>query len=318
LDSTLEARGIQKNLVVADPFSRPEKVGMREKLLNLIPTSREARLLTEKQHSTGEMTLNYVEGDDHGDPLVFIHGIGERWQFWSQEIGLVSHRWHAYGVDLRGHGASSPAETGYTFADYPRDIISFLENCINGPVVLVGHSLGAVTAIGVASARPDLVRAVLLEDPPIFVHERVGGSPRGSLFARLQEIARMEVSDAEMARLIKEANPDQNGSDVRFRVATVKGLDPEVYTVTLNGRSMDDFDAEARLSAIECPALLMQADPPLGAAMTDEDGDRAARLIPDCTLVRMRGVGHGIHRDDPVNFRRVMFDFLDTVQRDTI
>ena len=57
----------------------------------------------------------------------------------------------------------------------------------------------------------------------------------------------------------------------------------------------------------------MQADPPLGAAMTDEDGDHAATLIPDCTLVRMRGVGHGIHRDDPVNFRRVMFDFLDTI-----
>ena len=57
----------------------------------------------------------------------------------------------------------------------------------------------------------------------------------------------------------------------------------------------------------------MQADPSMGAAMTDEEAERAAAAIPDCTFVRMKGVGHGIHRGDPVNFRRVMFDFLDTV-----
>jgi len=104
-------------------------------------------LLTEKQHSTGEMTLNYAEGDNRGDPIVFIHGIGGRWQQWSQEIGLVSHAWHPYSVDLRGHGKSSSAETGYKFGDYPRDIISLLENEIEGPAVLVAHSLGAVNLL---------------------------------------------------------------------------------------------------------------------------------------------------------------------------
>jgi pimeloyl-ACP methyl ester carboxylesterase len=76
---------------------------------------------------------------------------------------------------------------------------------------------------------------------------------------------------------------------------------------------MEGFDAEARLAAIKCPALLLQADPGMGAAMTDDEAELAASLIPDCTFVQMQGVGHGIHRGDPVNFRRVMFDFLDTI-----
>jgi len=107
--------------------------------------------------------------------------------------------------------------------------------------------------------------------------------------------------------------PDQNAAEVRSRAISYTGLDPDVYTPTLDGSTMDGFDAEASLSAIECAALLLQADPAMGAAMTNEEAERAARLIPDCTFVQMQGVGHGIHRGDPINFRRVMFDFLDTI-----
>lgn len=49
---------------------------------------------------------------------------------------------------------------------------------------------------------------------------------------------------------------------------------------------MDGFDARARLSAIECLTLLLQADSPMGAAMTDEEGERAAEIISDCTFVQ--------------------------------
>jgi pimeloyl-ACP methyl ester carboxylesterase len=270
-------------------------------------------LLTEKQHNTGEMTLNYAEGDDRGDPIVFIHGIGGRWQQWSQEIGLVSHAWHPYSVDLRGHGKSSNAETGYKFGDYPRDIISLLENEIDGPAVLVAHSLGAVTAIGVASRRPDLVRAVVLEDPPVFSHQRLGRSRRADEFGRIQALARKNLGASELVPLVAEMYPDQNAAEVRARAISFSSLDPEVYTPTLDGTTMDGFDAEDSLSAIECPALLLQADPAMGAAMTNEEAERAAGLIPDCTFVQMKDVGHGIHRGDPINFRRALFDFLDTI-----
>jgi pimeloyl-ACP methyl ester carboxylesterase len=270
-------------------------------------------LLTVKQHNTGEMTLNYAEGDDSGDPIVFIHGIGGRWQQWSQEIGLVSHAWHPYSVDLRGHGKSSKPETGYKFGDYPRDIISLLENEIDGPAVLVAHSLGAVTTIGVASRRPDLVRAVVLEDPPIFSHQRLGRSRRADEFGEIQALARKNLSASELIPLVAERYRDQTAAEVRSRAVAYSDLDPEVYTPTLDGSTMDGFDAEASLSAIECPALLLQADPDMGAAMTNEEAERAAGLIPDCAFVQMKDVGHGIHRGDPINFRRALFDFLDTI-----
>ena len=90
-------------------------------------------------------------------------------------------------------------------------------------------------------------------------------------------------------------------------------MDPEVFTPQIEMTWMDGFDTDAILSDIECPVLLLQADPDAGAALREGEEKRVAALIRDCTLVRFPGAGHGILRDDPINYRRVLFDFLDTI-----
>ena len=69
---------------------------------------------------------------------------------------------------MRGHGKSDRApDDQYHNIDYARDVIAFLKH-IGEPVVLIGHSLGAMTAIIVASQYPEGVRALVLLDPPLF------------------------------------------------------------------------------------------------------------------------------------------------------
>ena len=63
-------------------------------------------MLTEKTCEINGLTINYAEVGS-GDPLVMLHGAGQRWQSWSQEIGLLSHRWHVFAPDARGYGKSS-------------------------------------------------------------------------------------------------------------------------------------------------------------------------------------------------------------------
>ncbi len=271
-------------------------------------------MLIEKQLDTGETTINYAEGEPSGDPIVFIHGIGGRWQAWSQEIGLVSSAWHPFAVDLRGHGKSAHTTAGYLFRDYPRDVIALLEARVDRPAVLVGHSLGGVTAVGVAASRPDLVRAAVLEDPPLWVQQRADGeNPSLSVFAAQQALILERLGPEAMAARLAEITPEQDAAAIRSRVACLQTLDPEVYTSAVSGRSGEDFDPDAALRAIECPVLLMQADPARGSALRDGDATRAAGALRDCTLVKFDGVGHGIHRGDPARFRRVLFDFLDTI-----
>jgi pimeloyl-ACP methyl ester carboxylesterase len=77
-------------------------------------------------------------------------------------------------VDLRGHG-DSPRFTEAQLADWPAevmvtDVIEVLDALVsegNARTAIVGHSMGGGVAAGVAVARPDLVAALVLEDPAL-------------------------------------------------------------------------------------------------------------------------------------------------------
>ena len=54
-------------------------------------------MLNEKTHDIGGLKINYAEAGS-GAPLMMLHGISQRWQYWSQEVGLLSHRFHVSQV----------------------------------------------------------------------------------------------------------------------------------------------------------------------------------------------------------------------------
>ena len=66
--------------------------------------------------------------------------------------------------ELRGHGDASKGPTTLGAREV-EDIISLLETVRGHPVILLGHSLGAVIALHVAAARPDQVRSVIALAP---------------------------------------------------------------------------------------------------------------------------------------------------------
>ncbi|WCN05421.1 alpha/beta hydrolase [Streptomyces sp. M92] len=95
------------------------------------------------------------------------------------ELGLLGHR--SVAVDLPGHGfaatyshayqapqdleglATAPGSIkGVTLADNAAHLIGVLERAKgNGPVILVAHSRGGVTATAAANARPDLIDRIV-------------------------------------------------------------------------------------------------------------------------------------------------------------
>lgn len=88
-------------------------------------------------------------------------------------------------LDARGHGHSSRAPDDVSPAAHVADVCHVLERLAGGPVVLAGQSLGGHTALLVAAARPDLVRAlVVIEAGPD------GGEDAGALAAEVGESLR--------------------------------------------------------------------------------------------------------------------------------
>src|SRR5215510_12989913 len=94
-----------------------------------------------------------AEGDARA-PVILVHGAansGRVWTFWQAD--LARRGWSSHAIDLRGHGASAPAELGTTrMADYADDVVA-LARALREPPVLLGWSMGGLVALMAAAAR---------------------------------------------------------------------------------------------------------------------------------------------------------------------
>ena len=98
--------------------------------------------------------------------LVLVHGFtGSSHDFALQVDPLAAGR-RVVTLDQRGHGHSSRVGNvdGYSIEQLVADCIAFLESTGNGPVDLLGHSMGGRVVMGVVLSRPDLVRSLVLMD----------------------------------------------------------------------------------------------------------------------------------------------------------
>jgi pimeloyl-ACP methyl ester carboxylesterase/acyl carrier protein len=104
-------------------------------------------------------------GPEDGPTVLCLHGILDHGAVWDE----IAAQWAAAGYhviapDLRGHGRSAhvgPAGS-YQLLDYLADLDTLIRDHVNTPLILVGHSMGAVLAATLASTRPDWVQQLYL------------------------------------------------------------------------------------------------------------------------------------------------------------
>src|SRR5262249_31559341 len=109
--------------------------------------------------STAEL---YAIGLGSGPPLLFLHGVTANSFTWLPVMELLQDSYIVTAVDQRGHGRSGlPRDHRFDAAAYARDTAEVAAGLGHGPVVVVGHSLGARNAIAAAARWPDVIAAVV-------------------------------------------------------------------------------------------------------------------------------------------------------------
>jgi pimeloyl-ACP methyl ester carboxylesterase len=111
------------------------------------------------------MTDLHVDAFGRGTPALFVHG-SFSWgldSFAQQQALANGHR--VVLPDRRGFGASPPGDRlGWPIDRH--DVTALLEEL--GGAHLVGHSTGAITSLVAAGLRPELVRTLVVVEPPLF------------------------------------------------------------------------------------------------------------------------------------------------------
>lgn len=96
-------------------------------------------------------------------PVVLLHGTGATSETWDDVAQALGADRSVFAVDLRGHGSSDRTQH-YSIRAMADDVAALLPRLSDGPVDLVGHSLGGLLALRVSARDPHLLRRLVVED----------------------------------------------------------------------------------------------------------------------------------------------------------
>lgn len=108
-----------------------------------------------------------IDGPEDAPPVLVLHGITGSTATWDWLVPLLASTHRVVRLDFRGHGGTDRTPGEYHSQGYVADAVAVCEALFDRPCTVIGHSLGGVTALGLAQSRPDLVEALVLEDPPM-------------------------------------------------------------------------------------------------------------------------------------------------------
>jgi pimeloyl-ACP methyl ester carboxylesterase len=242
----------------------------------------------------------HIEQAGSGAPVVFLHGAaGSGATYgWLPDIGRTVVR-----PDFRGHGLSGRADA-YPLEVYVEDAVAVLRQ--TGPAPVVGHSLGGAVAWTVAQRHPELVTAIVLEDPPLYLGEPEEHAANAAVahFAVLREqSARWQAEGASEAAVAAALAVEPYGPDpsrrsdevacedaLAARAHSLLHVDAGVIDGVIDGTTLAGLDTEAPVTV---PALVLAAG--LGPAFAERHEARLAQTHPEVRVRRLAGAGHSIH-----------------------
>jgi len=254
-------------------------------------------LLVEKTYDTGEIVINFAEGENNGPPLVLLHGGTVRWQMWNDfdYIPVLAESWQIFAPDLRGHGKTGKGKSGYSFGNFGNDITAFIEGQVGKPVVLIGGTWGAMIALMAAARAPGLVRALVLLEPGLrYFCDSWPGKFQGifEYFRWLEQTLASSESLEDVAACVMELEPNNDETANLNWAETIYQLDLQFVSHILHDPFCKGYHPEQLLQQVTSPALLVYGEPDLGSILNDEDIALFKEHVPHGQTFHARGAGH--------------------------
>jgi pimeloyl-ACP methyl ester carboxylesterase len=247
--------------------------------------------------------ISYVVIPGSEPAVVILHGLaGSGREFVSTARALSGRK--IILVDQRGHGWSTRLPSDTSRAAFVGDVVSVMDREASSPVHLVGHSMGAHTAMLAAVARPDLVRTlVLLEcgegSGNDQEHASIGEYFRSWPVPFADRAAAAEfLGDGPLHRAwVEDMEHREDGLHPRF--------DPEVMVAAITPLAEPRWQEWSRVQA---PTLVVYA---AGGMFSEEQKTRFVERGSDVTRVDLAGGSHDAHLDAFEQWIEALTRFLD-------
>ncbi len=263
--------------------------------------------------------LRFVERGT-GIPVVFVHGSLGTLESWGPQIEAFATRFRVIAYSRRYHwpNAAQPDGQEYTLSLHADDLIGLIEALGLERVHLVGSSYGAYVALLVTLRRPDLVRSLVLAEPPILPW--LGRTPAGDSLLHTFD---RTVFKAARAAFVRD---DSVGAVQRFWDGLAGATSPfdalpegararllrSVFELRLETRA-DPADYMPALACkdiggIRSPVLLVTGE--RSPRMFHVINEELARCLAAEETVTVPGAGHGVNADNAGFYNGAVLQFL--------
>lgn len=253
--------------------------------------------------------------------LILSHDITDSAASWVEAVDLwTAQGYRVLALDARGHGASprweeadlaSAEVAGKRLVQDLEDVLVEVrahglrgEGPVTAPVVLVGHSMGGVTSLVVASRHPELVSAVVAEDPFL----PASGSRRRARTEHLPDLREIQEVVADPQAYYEDLvrnNPTWSHREVRASVQGTVDVDQAFLRTGCMGpvTSWDEL-----VEGLTMPVLLVTGTQ--GSIVTKHVLADITKRLPTLSTAIIEGAPHWVRRTFSGRFHSVVDPWL--------
>jgi pimeloyl-ACP methyl ester carboxylesterase len=252
-----------------------------------------------------------------GTPIVFVHGGLADYRYWQPHLPAFVPRWRAISYSRRYAfpNANRPLVPDYSPRTDAEDLAGLIEQVAGGPAHVVAASIGACAAMFLAAERPELVRSLVMLEPPMlrWLQEVPGGlavwrefkvdvwDTAGRAFARGDDERGVA---AFIDYFLGPGGFDRLRAPVRARIMQNAA---ELEAQTQSSEKFPMLERE-RVAALRMPVLMLSGalTRPTHALVDAE----LERLLPHARRIMVAGASHDVWVDRPEVCREATLAFL--------
>ena len=255
--------------------------------------------------------IHYVD-QGVGEPVIFVHGTLQDYSVWLNHMVAFREEYRAISYSRRHSWPNDnlPPLPGYSAATDAEDLARLIEALELGPVHLVGFSYGGLTSLILATHRPELVRSLILAEPPLDP-QPFGLRPAPAM------LERPRFADLARSGEVREAM--EGFLSLFLGSETMQAIpEPMWEHLMLNSRefvgwvsSSDPFPAltPQDLERLRMPTLLIVGANSAGTAF-EAMSNAVADHVRGAEAVTIPGAGHMMWAENPEHTHQAVLDFL--------
>ncbi|QDT70254.1 3-oxoadipate enol-lactonase 2 [Planctomycetes bacterium MalM25] len=251
---------------------------------------------------------------DGAPTLLLVHGFPLSHNMWYGQVDGLSKICRLVAPDLRGYGESClgfwpKANEEPTLARYADDLAALIDHLQSeGPVVLVGFSMGGYLALEMLRSHADRFDALVLMDTKAAADTEEARATRLKMAGKVGEWGAARVAELMRPKLFAPGTPEKIVNETVRDIAATR---PE--TIAASQRAMAARpDSTPLLSGIAKPTLVVVGE--YDAISPPSEMRGVADAIPGARFVEIEGAGHMAPVEKPDAVNAALREFLAELQ----